>query len=90
MNALQFFFSTLLTILWWALLARVVLSWIATLAPGNSFTSTNNPIVQLVLQVTDPILVPLRRIVPTIGMFDFTPLIAFFIIILLRQLVRSL
>ena len=87
MTVVLSFLCILLSVLWFALLARVILSWIATLSPGNSFTSPNNPIVQITLQLTDPILIPLRRVVPAVGMFDFTPLIAFFIIIALRALV---
>jgi len=37
-------------------------------------------------QVTEPILGPLRRILPTFGMFDFSPLVA----IIILQVVRSI
>ncbi|MSQ40735.1 MAG: YggT family protein [Dehalococcoidia bacterium] len=82
------FFDILLTALWYALLARVVLSWIAALAPNNPITSPNNPVFQILLQITEPILAPLRRIIPTVGMMDFTSLIALFLIGGLRSLIQ--
>ena len=56
-----------------AILIRIVLSWIA---PGNY-----SPVTALLNDLTDPILRPFRRIVPTFGGFDISPLIA---LILLR------
>ena len=84
------FLNLLLTILWLALLSRVILSWISAFAPGNPIVSPNNPIVLIIHQLTEPILAPLRRIIPPIAGFDFTPLIAFFLIILLRNFVARL
>ena len=56
-----------------AIFARVLLSWFPT-------ASTLNPMVALVYQLTEPILRPLRSIIPRLGMFDFTPTIALFIL----------
>ena len=58
-----------------AIIARSIMSWFAP-RPTN--------IVSIVLyRVTEPILSPLRRIIPRIGMFDFTPMAA----IILLQLI---
>ncbi len=67
------FLQLLCEVLTLAILARVVLSWFS-LRPTNM-------LVNIIYQVTEPILAPLRRIIPRVGMFDFTPLVA---IILLR------
>ncbi len=56
-----------------AIFARVVLAWF----PG---ASRQNPFVAMIYQVTDPILTPLRRVVPTFGSLDLTPMIAILII----------
>ena len=39
-----------------------------------------NPLVLLVHQMTEPVLAPLRRIVPRIGMIDLTPLVAIIVL----------
>jgi len=57
---------------------RVVLSWIS---PGQTNMLTN-----ILYQVTEPILAPLRRIIPRVGMLDFSPLVA----IILLQLIAAL
>ena len=51
-----------------AIIIRIVLSWIA---PGNY-----SPVTALLNDLTDPILRPFRRIVPTFGGFDISPIFA--------------
>ncbi|MBA7616768.1 hypothetical protein ES703_24067 [subsurface metagenome] len=62
-----------------AIFARVILSWFSL--------SPTNRLVIILYQVTEPFLAPLRRIIPRVGMFDFTPVVA---IILLQLLARLL
>ena len=78
------FFDILFTVLSWAILIRVLLSWIPNLNPYH-------PAVQLLRQITDPILEPARRIIPPVGGLDISPIVVFLIIdFLLRPLVRAL
>lgn len=74
-----------LTILYWLLLVRALISWVNP--------DPHNPIVQFLHKTTEPILTPIRRLLPIdfkIG-FDISPIIAFLLIIFLRLfLVRSL
>ena len=56
-----------------AIFARVLLTWFPT-------ANTYNPLVALIYQLTEPILRPLRGIIPRIGMFDLTPTVALFIL----------
>jgi len=64
---------------------RALLSWF-NLPPGNR-------LVVLLYDVTEPILAPLRRVVPRIGMMDITPVVAIllmnFISTVLRQVLVS-
>ena len=53
-----------------AIFARVVMSWV--IPSGQS----SNPLVNIIHEITEPILSPIRKIVPRVGMFDFTPMIA--------------
>ena len=77
------FVNILVTVLYIAIFARVILSWLPI---GGS----NNPLVAIVYQITEPILAPLRRIVPRIGFFDLTPMIAIIILVLIQRLISSL
>ena len=74
--------NVMVPVLWLAIFARVILSW---LPMGGT-----NPLVAIVYQITEPILAPLRRIVPRLGMFDLTPMIAIFILIAIQRLVNRL
>jgi len=56
----------------WAVLARVMITWI----PIDPY----HPIVRLLHEFTDPIIVPIRNIMPTTGMFDFSPIVALFLV----------
>jgi YggT family protein len=51
----------------------------------------NDPISSLLYQVTEPILSPIRRVLPQMGMFDLAPMVAILILnYLIRPLVTSL
>lgn len=70
---------TLLTLL---IFVRVLLSWVRV----NPY----NPLIRLLYDLTDPILVPFQRLIPPAGGLDFSPLVALIVIDLLRRLVLSL
>jgi YggT family protein len=50
----------------------VILSWV-----GQGF---RHPIVPLIFQLTEPVLAPIRRVMPSLGGFDLSPLIALILI----------
>ena len=60
----------LLQIYSFVLLARIVLSWIPNV-------DRSNQIVQLLYQLTEPVLEPVRRTIPPLGMIDLSPIIVF-------------
>lgn len=71
-----------LTLLWtyfFLIIVLVILSWVGQRA--------RHPIVPLVVQLTDPVLAPIRRVIPVVGGFDLAPLVALiairFLIVLL-------
>ncbi|HEX7588772.1 MAG TPA: YggT family protein, partial [Anaerolineae bacterium] len=59
MSYLVTFLDLLLTILGFAIIARALLSWVSI--------DPYNPLVQILYQITEPILAPLRRVIPPIG-----------------------
>jgi len=60
-----------------AIFVRALLSWFRI--------DPRNPLVTILYEVTEPILDPLRRVIPRLGMIDITPLVA----ILLIQVIGS-
>lgn len=77
---LRFFIGTLLDVLFWAIILRALLSFFP-MRPGNPFL----PLAVVLHQITEPVLAPLRRVIPTIGMFDLSPMVAVILIPLIRQ-----
>jgi YggT family protein len=81
-DALAVIISILLTIMYWLILVRALISWVNP----DPF----NPIVQFLMRVTEPVLEPVRRLLPPLPL-DVSPIIVFFIIIFLQRfLVTSL
>jgi YggT family protein len=72
-----------LTIFYWLILLRALISWV----DANPL----NPIVQFLYNATEPVLAPLRKIMPINYRFgiDFSPLVAFLIIIFLKSFLVS-
>lgn len=82
MGFLRCFITIVANILSLAIFLRVILSWVR-LDPNNGF-------VRFVIEVTEPILAPIRRAVPMLGMFDISPIVAILIIELIQQFLNAL
>jgi len=65
-----------------ALIVRIVSSWFG-MSPYSRW-------IRWSFQLTDPILGPLRQVVPTIGVIDITPLIAWFLLGILQWIVLGM
>jgi len=70
-------FALFLNVLFYAMIISVILSWVA---PGS-----HNPGAELVGQITEPVLAPFRRIIPSLGGLDISPIFAFIVIQLLQS-----
>jgi len=68
---------------WLLILARVILSFIR-------ISPYQNELVRLVYTVTEPVLEPIRRILPPMSGLDFSPLIALLLLDLLRRILYSI
>ena len=77
MELFYVFLRYLIKVLTFGIIARALLSWFPLPA--------SNPITSFLHAITEPILAPLRRVIPRVGMLDITPLIA---ILLLQAVLR--
>jgi YggT family protein len=75
------FISLLFQILTLAIVARAFLSWVP-LRPDH-------PVAVVLTDITEPILAPLRQVIPRIGMIDITPLVAIILLQVIEQILRS-
>ncbi len=67
----------------WLIIIRAILSW----APGLR----NNPAVQILDQITEPVLAPIRKMIPPERLgIDISPIIAIFALAFLARLLSTL
>jgi YggT family protein len=76
------FINLLFQVLIFAIVARALLSWF-NLRPDH-------PLVRILFDLTEPILNPLRRVIPTIGMLDITPIAAIILLEFTRGILLGL
>lgn len=83
MASLINFLVLLLYLYTWLIIIRAVVSWTQP-DPGN-------PLIQLLVRVTEPILKPLRTLVPPskLGGIDLTPILAIIVIQIVRYLLLA-
>ncbi|MCK5595346.1 YggT family protein [bacterium] len=75
--------NAILTILTWIIVIRALISWVNP--------DPYNQIVQFLYRVTEPILMPIRRILPAMGGFDLSLIVALVGIMFIRSfLVQTL
>ncbi|BAU22464.1 hypothetical protein THC_0057 [Caldimicrobium thiodismutans] len=69
----------LLTIYVWLIIARAILSWVNP--------SPYHPVVRFLYKATEPVLRPIRRILPPIYGLDLSPILVIFLIYFIKELI---
>lgn len=59
-------------IYFWSVIAVVVVSWVAP--------QSNHPAIRLVAQITEPVMRPIRNIIPSLGGLDLSPIVVFLVL----------
>ncbi|MCA9968780.1 MAG: YggT family protein [Anaerolineales bacterium] len=67
------------------ILARIIFSWIRV----SPYDPTWGPIMRFIYQVTDPIMEPVRRMIPPMGGLDFSPMIVLILLSVLQRILVS-
>ena len=75
-SAFVFLIDTLFSLLFWVFLLRLLLQW--------NRSSLRNPVVGAVMQLSNWLVLPLRRILPSIGRIDTASLVSVFAVALLQ------
>ncbi|MEQ9397478.1 YggT family protein [Haliea sp.] len=69
-------------IYFFALLAMIILSWIAP--------ASRHPALLLLFQLTEPVMAPFRKMLPTMGGLDFSPILVFILINIVQIALRHM
>ena len=84
MNPVFQLLAVLVQLYSYVLLARALMSWIPNLDPSH-------PVVQALYQITEPLLEPIRRIIPPLGgMIDISIIVLFIALSFLEQILTQM
>jgi YggT family protein len=79
-----------LTLYWFVLFARIIASWF----PPPRYGSPLGPVMRVIYELTDPVLRPLRNLIPPLRMgvmaVDFSPIIVFILIGVVQRAIGCL
>jgi YggT family protein len=79
--------NLIFTVLIILVFARVILSWVVSFGGGQL---RGNSLVLLIFQLSEPILRPFQRLVPPMGMMDFSPMVAIIVLTVGQQIIAQL
>jgi YggT family protein len=78
--------STVISIYIWLLIAQAVLSWLVAFGVVNRYNRAVATIGDFLWRVTEPVLRPIRRVLPDLGGIDISPVILLLLLWFLRDL----
>jgi len=81
--------SLILSLVWWVFLVMIIMSWLISFNVINTRNQFVAGLWRAINQITDPILRPIRRIIPPMGGLDLSPIVVFVIIFFLQQLIAN-
>jgi YggT family protein len=78
--------STVITIYIWLLIAQAVMSWLLAFGVINRYNRAVATIGDFLWRITDPLLRPIRRVLPDLGGIDISPVVLILLLYFLRNL----
>ncbi|RUT29370.1 YggT family protein [Arsenicitalea aurantiaca] len=77
----------LLSLYWWVVLAMIILSWLISFNVVNTRNQFVDTVWRAVNALTEPVLNPIRRMLPRFSGIDISPIILFLIIYFIQQVI---
>lgn len=87
MRALLDVFIVIMHIYWWVVIASAVFSWLYAFGVVNPRNQGVAMIGRTLYQLTEPLLRPIRRVVPVFGGLDISPIILLLILFLIERVI---
>jgi YggT family protein len=87
MNPFLWLIDTIISIYIWILIAAAVLSWLVAFNVVNSRNQIVAGVGEFLYRVTEPVLRPIRNMLPNLGGIDISPVILIIGLLFLRQLI---
>ena len=87
MRALFYVIDLILQLYIWLLIAAAVLSWLIAFNVINTRNQFVAMVGDFLYRITEPVLRPIRNMLPSLGGIDLSPVVVIFIIIFLRYVI---
>ncbi len=87
MNPFVWLIFQVIDIYWYIILATVVISWLTSFNIINNSNPYVRQIARALYKLTEPVLGPIRRVLPDLGGLDFSPVIVLFGLQFLKQFI---
>lgn len=87
MRALLDIILIILQIYVWVLIAAAVLSWLVAFNVVNSYNGFVRSVGEFLYRVTEPVLAPIRNVLPSFGGIDLSPMVLILIIFFLQRVI---
>ena len=86
MNPFLWLIHTLITLYIWILIAAAVLSWLVAFNVVNPYNQVVRTIGEVLHRLTDPLLRPIRNLLPSLGGLDISPVILILLLLFIERL----
>ena len=90
MYSLLWLFDTLISLYVWILIASAILSWLVAFNVVNPHNQVVRSVGEFLWRITEPVLAPIRRLLPNLGGIDVSPIILIIALYFIRNLVFEL
>ena len=87
MRALFLVIDLALDIYIWLLIAAAILSWLVAFNVVNTRNQFVSAVAEFLYRITEPVLAPIRNIMPNLGGLDISPIIVILIIMFLQRVI---
>jgi YggT family protein len=89
MGAVLWLIYTVIDLFVWVLIAHVVLSWLVQFNIVNARNQFVYQVGNLLFRLTEPVLRPVRRILPNLGGIDISPVVVILLLYFLQRLIAE-
>jgi YggT family protein len=87
MRAILDVLLVVLNLYWWIIIASAVLSWLIAFNVVNTRNDVVRAVWDFVNRITEPVLRPIRSVLPNLGGIDVSPIIVLLIILLIQRVI---
>lgn len=90
MQSILILIVTILQLYMWVIIISAVMSWLVAFNVINTHNRFVATVMELTYRLTEPVLAPIRRVLPSLGGIDISPVILILGIIFLQNLLYEL